>query len=106
MRTRVLAIAGIFASALVLAGCKQETKAEPARPVLPAVIARTAPGSPPAVGTVQPRYETNLGFRVLGRLIARPVNMGDLVTEGQTIAVIDSTALELAVQSARAELSK
>ena len=59
-----------------------------------------------AVGTVQPRYETNLGFRVLGRLIARPVNVGDLVAEGQTIAAIDPTALELAVRSAKADLSK
>jgi len=59
-----------------------------------------------AVGTVQPRYETNLGFRVLGRLIARPVNVGDVVAEGQTVAAIDPTALELAVRSARADLSK
>ena len=43
---------------------------------------------------------------MLGRLIARPVNVGDLVAEGQTVAAIDSLALELAVRSARAELSK
>jgi RND family efflux transporter MFP subunit len=59
-----------------------------------------------AVGSVQPRYETHLGFRVLGRLIARPVDVGDRVAEGQTIAAIDPTALELAVRSAKADLSK
>ena len=97
----------IFASALVLAGCKQEAKGpEPVRPVLTAVLKPTVPGSTLAVGTVQPRYESNLGFRVLGRLIARPVNVGDLVAEGQTIAAIDPTVLELAVRSARANLSK
>jgi RND family efflux transporter MFP subunit len=58
------------------------------------------------VGTVQPRYETNLGFRVLGRLIARPVNVGDLVAEGQTIAAIDPTTSELALQGAKADLVK
>ena len=58
------------------------------------------------MGTVEPRYTTNIGFRVLGRLIARPVNVGDLVEEGQTLAAIDSTTLELAVQSARADLSR
>ncbi len=47
-----------------------------------------------------------LGFRVLGRLVTRPVNVGDLVAEGQTIAAIDPTALELAVRSAKADLSK
>jgi len=79
---------------------------EPVRPVLSTVIEPAASGSTVAVGTVQPRYQTNLGFRVLGRLIARPVNVGDLVAEGQTIAAIDPTALELAVQSAKADLSK
>jgi RND family efflux transporter MFP subunit len=107
MMTRAFALSSIFASALVLAGCKQETKGEePVRPVLSTVLKPTVPGSTLAVGTVQPRYETNLGFRVLGRLIARPVNVGDLVAEGQTIAAIDPTVLELAVQSARANFSK
>jgi membrane fusion protein, multidrug efflux system len=107
MRTRYFVIASTIASALAVAGCKQEAKTpEPVRPVLSTVIEPAASGSTVAVGTVQPRYETNLGFRVLGRLIARPVNVGDLVAEGQTIAAIDPTALELAVQSAKADLSK
>jgi RND family efflux transporter MFP subunit len=107
MRTRYFVIASTIASALAMAGCKQEAKApEPVRPVLSTIVEPAESGSTVAVGTVQPRYETNLGFRVLGRLIARPVNVGDLVAEGQMIAAIDPTALELAVQSARADLSK
>jgi RND family efflux transporter MFP subunit len=107
MRTHFLGITAAIASALVVAGCKQEVKApEPVRPVLSTVLQPTATNSTAAVGTIQPRYETNLGFRVLGRLVARPVNIGDLVAEGQTIAAIDPTALELAVRSAKADLSK
>src|SRR6202008_3242133 len=108
MRTRTFVIASAtIASALAMAGCKQEAKApEPVRPVLSAVLQPASSDSTGAVGTVQPRYETNLGFRVLGRLIARPVNVGDLVTEGQTIAATDPTALEFAVRSAKADLSK
>ena len=107
MRTQALAIARIFASALVLAACRQETSApEPVRPVLSTILEPTASDGTLAVGTVEPRYETSLGFRVLGRLIARPVNVGDVVAEGQTIAAIDATALGLAVQSAQADLSK
>ena len=107
MKTRVFVIASTIALALGMAGCKQEARApEPIRPVLSAILRPAASDSTVAVGTVQPRYETNLGFRVLGRLIARPVNVGDLVAEGQTIAAIDPTALELAVRSARADLSK
>ena len=107
MRTRFFVVASTIASALAMAGCNQEAKApEPVRPVLSAVLQPVESGSTVAVGTVQPRYETNLGFRVLGRLIARPVNVGDLVAEGQMVAAIDRTALEFAVQSARADLSK
>lgn len=105
MRTGFLAIA--ISSALAVAGCKPEAKVpEPIRPVLSTVLEPAPSGSTVAVGTVQPRYETNLGFRVLGRLISRPVNVGDLVAEGSTIAAIDPTALELGVRSARADLSK
>ena len=107
MRMQALTVASIIASALMLAACKQEARApEPVRPVLSTILEPTASDSALAVGTVQPRYETSLGFRVLGRLIARPVNVGDVVAEGQTIAAIDATALRLAAQSAKADLSK
>jgi multidrug efflux pump subunit AcrA (membrane-fusion protein) len=107
VRTRFFVVASAIASVLTMAGCKQEAKApEPVRPVLSTVLQTAASGSTLAVGTVQPRYETNLGFRVLWPLIARPVNVGDLVAEGQTVAAIDPTALELAVRSAKADFSK
>ena len=85
MRTRFFIVASTIVSALAMAGCKQEAKAPvPVRPVLSTILQPAASGGTMAVGTVQPRYESNLGFRVLGRLIARPVNVGDLVAEGQT----------------------
>lgn len=63
MRTQFLVVAGTLASALTVAGCKQEVKApEPVRPVLSTVLLPTATGSTAAVGTIQPRYETNSGF--------------------------------------------
>ena len=55
---------------------------------------------------MEPRYKTDLSFRVLGRLIARPVNVGDTVEQGEIVAAIDPTALELAVRSAKADLSR
>jgi membrane fusion protein, multidrug efflux system len=104
---RVIAIASIFVFALFTAGCKQETEAQgPVRPVLSMIVEPTAPNGTAAVGTVEPRFKTDLSFRVLGRLIARPVNVGDSVEQGEIVAAIDSTALELAVRSAKAELSR
>jgi membrane fusion protein, multidrug efflux system len=107
MKTRTIVLANIFALGLALAGCKQETQdAAPLRPVLSIVIEPTTSVGTLAVGTIQPRYETKHGFRVLGRVIARPVNVGDLISKRETVAAIDSTALELQVHSVRAELWK
>ena len=104
---RAIVIASTFIFALFTAGCKQETETqEPIRPVLSTVVEPTAPGSTAAVGSVEPRYKTDLSFRVLGRLTARPVNVGDLVEQQEIVGAIDSTALELAVRSAKAELSR
>ena len=100
MRKLAITITGIFALTLATAGCKQEIGTpEPVRPVLTTVVEPTRPASTIAAGTVETRYTTNIGFRVLGRLIARPVNVGDLAEEGQILAAIDPTTLELAVQS-------
>jgi membrane fusion protein, multidrug efflux system len=99
-------LTGVFVLTLITAGCKEEAAAPvPVRPVLTTVVG-PAPRGSAVVGTVEPRFKTDIGFRVLGRLIARPVNVGDFVDQGQTLAAIDSTALELAVQSAKAELAK
>ena len=107
MTMRWIIMASIFASTLVCAGCKQEAQApEPVRPVLTTVVEPAGSGSTVVVGTVEPRFKTDLGFRLLGRLIARPVDVGDLVEQGQTVAAIDPSALEFAVRSARADLSK
>lgn len=105
MRTSVpLAIAVI--AALALAGCKKEEEAAaPPRPVLSLVVTPTALPGTRFAGTVQAKVQAALGSRVAGRLVSRSVNVGDLVKKGDVLAVLDATAYELAVRSARAELS-
>jgi membrane fusion protein, multidrug efflux system len=104
---RVIVIAGVFAIPLFTAGWPQRTQAqELVRPVLSTVVEPTDSSSTAAVGTVEPRYKTDLSFRVLGRLIARRVNVGDTVKQGEIVAAIDSTALGLALRSAKADLSR
>jgi RND family efflux transporter MFP subunit len=105
--TRPILISSILALTLVAPGCKPEAKApEPVRPVLSTVVEPMRSSSAVAVGTVEPRFKTDLSFRLLGRLTARPVNVGDLVGRGDVVAAIDSTTLEFAVRSAKAELAK
>ena len=105
--TRPILISSILALTLVASGCKPETKApEPVRPVLSTVVEPMRSSSTVAVGTVEPRFKTDLSFRLLGRLVTRSVNVGDLVGQGDVVAAIDSTVLEFAVRSAKAELAK
>lgn len=104
---RVIVIAVLAFVSLFMVGCKQKTAAqEPIRPVLSTIVEPTELSSTAAVGTVEPRYKTDLSSRVLGRLIARPVSVGDLVEQGEIVAAIDPTALELAVRSAKADLAQ
>ncbi len=55
-------------------------------------------------GTVVPRIETVLGFRVAGKVTAREVDVGSVVAPGQLIARIDPADYRLAVDNARAAL--
>jgi RND family efflux transporter MFP subunit len=107
MTKRALIAAGTLASALLLVGCEKETRVpEPVRPVLSMVLEPNQSDGAVVVGVVEPRYKTDLAFRVLGHLTSRPFHVGDLVSKGQTVATIDPTALELAVRSAKANLAK
>lgn len=108
MTTRALIAAGALAAALILAGCEKKGMKvpEPVRPVLSMVLEPNQSHGAPIVGVVEPRYKTDLSFRVLGRLTSRPFYVGDLVSAGQTVATIDATALELAVRAAKASLAQ
>jgi RND family efflux transporter MFP subunit len=107
MTRHCIIVCAVFVAFAATTGCKEKTQvSEPVRPVLSTLVEPMQSGNTIAVGTVEPRFKTDLGFRILGRLIARPVNVGDLVEEGQTVAAIDPTALELAARSAAAEVSR
>ncbi|ABQ34229.1 MAG: efflux RND transporter periplasmic adaptor subunit [Bradyrhizobium sp.] len=91
----------------VLAGCNEKNEApEPIRPVLSMKVEPQAANASAVTGTVEPRYKADLSFRVLGRLIARPVYVGDIVKKDQVVAAIDPAALELAVRASVADVSR
>jgi RND family efflux transporter MFP subunit len=54
---------------------------------------------------VRARHETDLGFRVAGKIIARTINVGDVVHAGDVVARLDPQDLNLQVESAQAELT-
>jgi RND family efflux transporter MFP subunit len=91
----------------LLASCSEEKKdaGPPVRPVFSSVIELAHLPSPSFAGTVAPKTETPLGFRVAGLMVARDVNTGDVVTKGQRLAALDPTSLQLSVGSAQAQLA-
>jgi len=101
-------LAVVFIAALVLAGCAAETAPAPKseRPVQTQRVRFESTGATHEfVGIVRARYETDLGFRVGGKIIARVVNVGDQVRAGDVIARLDAQDLGLQVESAEAELT-
>jgi len=53
-------------------------------------------------GTVQARTQADLAFRVGGKIISRPVEIGDHVRAGQVLAVLDPADLLLSEETAEA----
>jgi RND family efflux transporter MFP subunit len=95
-----------LATALVLAGCQAETApvADATRPVQVQRVAFNSDGTTrDFVGVVRARYETDLGFRVGGKVIARVVNVGDRVHIGDVIARLDPQDLRWQLDTAEAE---
>jgi RND family efflux transporter MFP subunit len=102
----VVRVAAVLIVAGFLVGCDPKAAPPaPVRPVLFMVVAPVEATSVAVVGTVQPQFKTDFGFRMLGRLIARSVNVGETVEKGQPLAAVDPFAAELAVRSALAEVS-
>ena len=97
-----------FAMLLVLAGCEAST-APATKSERPVQVQRVSfENENPArefVGVVRARYETDLGFRVAGKMVARLINVGDRVRAGDVVARLDPQDPKLQVQSAEAELS-
>lgn len=101
-----------FAAALLLLGCTQAQESKQVVRSVQTQIATTSslPDSNIYSGEVRARYETDLGFRVSGKMTARMVDVGAIVRKGQLLARLDATdnqsgtdAVQASVSAARAE---
>jgi RND family efflux transporter MFP subunit len=95
-------------AALMLAGCQAQTApvAKIERPVqVQRVVYGNGASARDFVGVVRARHETDLGFRVGGKIVTRPVNIGDRVRAGEIIARLDPRDFKLQVESTEAELA-
>lgn len=95
----VISLAGL------LAGCNDKPAAQAQdRPVLVATVHYQADVPERSfVGTIRPRIESDLGFRVAGKVARRLVEVGQPVEPGQPLAMLDEVDLKLQVEQAEAE---
>src|ERR1700690_3375377 len=105
--SRLLAGASLAFLVITLAGCddKVAEKTAPSRPVLVAIVHYEAESPERSfVGTIKPRIETDMGFRVPGKVAKRLVEVGQTVEIGQPLATLDQVDLKLQAEQAEAEL--
>jgi multidrug efflux system membrane fusion protein len=106
-RPHWLAVVMAGAIAATLAACaKDEPAAAVVRPVLVQKIGAADAGSATKyVGDIRARHESDLGFRIPGKIVARLVDVGAIVTAGQILARIDQADAALQGNQAEANLS-
>jgi len=90
--------------AATLAGCGQGKPEEPQRPRVKVQTVQSTDFAAPVslTGDIQARVQTQLSFRVGGKIIKRMVDVGDRVSARQVLAQLDPKDLQTNVDSAKA----
>src|SRR5215204_3007564 len=86
--------------AMVACGEKAQTDPRTEAPLVRAVIVQGASaGSRSFTGTVAARVQSDLGFRVSGKVLERLVSSGQQVRRGQPLMRLDNADLRLALNA-------
>ena len=105
--TRAARVLAALPLVLALAACNEAKKPEVAKLDRPVLVVTAHYRSKDAgrilPGVVKPRIESDLGFRVPGKVARRLVDNGAAVAAGQTLAMLDDTDFKLQREQAGAE---
>ena len=101
-------VSGILLPILILGGCAESApEPELLRPVRSEIVAY---GGATRIrgfsGTARAGQETNLSFRVPGRIVKVAVEVGDVVEPGQLIAQLEQRDFEISVRQVEARLAQ
>ncbi len=109
----LVAALGLGASGFVIADGRAST--EPESPLLPSersqpvrvteVTLQPLQRTTTYTGTVRPRYSSNLGFRIDGKMTERLAEVGQRITAGEPLARLDETDIRLAIAALEADLA-
>jgi RND family efflux transporter MFP subunit len=97
----------VCCASLWLGACEQQSPpAAQVRPVRAVTVEHRVISEPLImVGQIKPQTEVNIAFRADGRMIGRPVNLGDRVAVGDLVARLESRNEQNAVQGAEADVT-
>lgn len=100
-------IAGWLTIALIVAGCSKPATKDP-RLQSPTVevfkVEAAGSKSRTFTGVVEARVQSDLGFRVGGKILSRSVDVGQRVRKGQILMQLDAVDLELALAAQQANV--
>jgi multidrug efflux pump subunit AcrA (membrane-fusion protein) len=96
----------VVAGLTLLGGCDSPSAKPPeARPVRTVTVdPKPIDDDRQAVGEVRARYESDLGFRVSGKVVARLVDVGVSVKKGDVLARLDEQEYSNRLKSAQADI--
>ena len=110
--SRLLTLARGAAGALILlsalAACHKEEKAasQAVRPVRTVTVELQEGGEKVSLtGEIQPRYQADLGFRVNGKILERPVDVGTQVKKDDLLARLDPQQYRQDLEVAKSEVA-
>jgi RND family efflux transporter MFP subunit len=106
---RLEAAIAVFVLISALTACKkQETAAAPnIRPVRAVTVEPSEGGETVSLtGEIQPRYQADIGFRVNGKILERPVDVGTQVKKNDLLARLDPQQYRQDFEVAKAEVAK
>ena len=103
---RVSICAAVITASVGLTACQKPAPTqEPLRSVKVMTVGASGSGYELAFsGEVRARVESNLAFRVAGKLVSRPAELGQRVTAGQLLAQIDPEDYRASADAAAAQL--
>ena len=103
---RSLAILLTLSLLPAVTGCKPENMSIEAKPVRTLIVDPKPIGDDrQAISEVRPRHESDLSFRVAGKVLVRRVDVGASVRQGDTLATLDTQDFQNRLRSAEAEVA-
>lgn len=96
-------------AALLLAACGNNAAPPAAEPVRPALVQKLVPVAGSAANTypgeIRARFETDMAFRIPGKIVSREVEVGSAVAAGTVLARLDPADAGLRLSQAEAQLA-